>query len=79
MKTREGQTIMLSPSLAWRCSKVVVARENPSLHRERRPTEPPSIRDTLGQLGPRLSACDKLAQRQVQAVQPRNSSARHRL
>ena len=43
------------------------------------PTEPPSIRVTSGQLGPRLSACDELAQRQVQAVQPRDDSARHGL
>ena len=35
IKTRDGA--MLSPSLAWRCSKVVVARENSSLRRERRP------------------------------------------
>ncbi len=69
---------MLSPSLAWRCSKVVVARENPSLHRERRPHRA-AVHITSGQLGPRLSACDELAQRQVQAVQPRDDSARHGL
>ena len=34
---RQGFKDMLSPSLAWRCSKVVVARDNPSLHKERRP------------------------------------------
>ena len=43
------------------------------------PTEPPSVCGTSGQVGPRLSACDELAQRQVQAVQPRDDSARHRL
>lgn len=42
-------------------------------------TEPPSIRVTSGQVGPKQSACDELAQRQVQAVQPRDDSARHRL
>ena len=43
------------------------------------PIEPPSIRVTSGQLGPRLSAYDELAQRQVQAVQPCDDSTRHRL
>lgn len=42
-------------------------------------TEPPSIRVTSGQVGPKQSACDELAQRQVQAVQPCDDSARHRL
>lgn len=43
------------------------------------PTEPPSVCFTSGQVGPRLSACDELAQRQVQTVQPRDNSSGTRL
>ena len=43
------------------------------------PTEPPSVSVTSVQVGPRLSACDELAQRKVQTVQHRDNNSGHRL
>ena len=55
-QSRQSQitSAMFSPSLAWRCSNVVVARENPSLHRKWRPYKA-AVCITSGQLGPKLS------------------------
>lgn len=55
---------MHSPSLTWRCSEVVAARETLSLHMRTETLLNRRQAVILRANFPRLSACDELAQRQ---------------